>query len=96
MTRTKTNVDILHGKISSIAVCAAKANDTATKEYLATTTKITAAKTDVIDSIAKKTTQMNTLLAGSLSNLPMAPTSTLTPIQQANNPNDYFIYGQKR
>ena len=79
-----------------LAVCVEKANETATKDYLAATTKIIVAKTDTIDSIAKETTKMKTLLAGSLDNQPTSLTSAIPPFQKAKNSDDCFINGQKR
>ena len=70
MTRTKKNIDTLRGAVDSLDTCAEKVNETATKEYLATTTKINAAKVDAITRIVEETTKMKTLLIGSSSNLP--------------------------
>jgi len=94
MIRAKSNVNALRGTTNSLAIYVDKSNETVTKEYLAITTNITAAKTNAIDSIAEETTKMKTLLVKSLGNLTTAPTSTPTPFQKVDNPNDYFIDGQ--
>ena len=70
MSRTETNIDALRRTVDYLAARVEKFNETTTKEYFVTTTKINVVKVDEITHITKETTKMKVLLVRSSRNFP--------------------------